>query len=167
LRREKTFTALFEYYHVNRHANTSPLVRGCFVNISLEPGVGDKMYLDLTNSFLLVYILSLFPPSLLEDLRTSTELYSTYFRDEDDTVISTVDFYVLIVHVPLLVGIVKEVLRILSTDASVRVLAKLLLLMKSSRSRKILWSLYVLQTAIAIPTVGHDDAEFKPNEQGE
>jgi hypothetical protein len=164
LRREKTFTALFEYYDVNRHANASPLVRGCFVNISLEPGVGDRMYLDLTNSFLLVYILSLFPPSLLEDLRTSIELYSTYFRDEDDTVISTVDFYVLIVHVPLLVGIVKEVLRILSTDTSVRVLAKLLLLMKSSRSRKILWSLYVLKTAIAIPTVGHDDAEFKPNE---
>ena len=135
LGRKKIFAAFRKYYETNGHAKASPLVTGRFKINSLHGlGIDDIAHFDLINSFALVantvptafwciyYLFS--RPELLEELRASIESHSTHFMGEESITMSTVDVHVLITQVPLLSGIVKEVLRVLSASASVRVLTE-------------------------------------------
>jgi cytochrome P450 len=172
--REKLFAAFRKYYAANGHLNASPLVKGRFhVNSSHGLSLEDIAHFDVVNSFALIVnsvpttfwcIYHLFTrPALLDELRTGIKSHSQKSADEMGTMVNTVDIHALFTELPLLSGIVKEVLRVLSTNASVRILSEDAIVDNKYKLKK--------DSLVFLPApdlhhntsiYGYDAAEFKP-----
>jgi cytochrome P450 len=133
--REKLFQSFRDYYNKDAHLTGSPLVQARFeVNRKHGISIDDIAHFELSvcigllvntvpSTFWCIYDIYS-RPDLLEEVRRGITSSSTRTSDTKGVPSYSVDIAELLTEFPLLQAIVRETLRILSTNASGRVLLK-------------------------------------------
>jgi cytochrome P450 len=133
--RERLFDSFKNYYDNKHHLDGSPLVKARFeINQKHGISIEDIAHFDLSvciallvntvpaTFWCLYYLYSRAP--LLKEVRLGINTFVKTTRDTSGTVLCSVDVYDVLRNYPLLTAVVQETLRVLSTNASGRVLLK-------------------------------------------
>lgn len=168
------FKAFNEYYEKKRHQNASPLAQNRYeIDRKYDLTIDDtaRFEISMCEGLLVNIVPAAFwcmffvyrRPALLEEFRLGLDQYVEMTDGGNDRTIHNVDFKSILGSYPLLAAVLKEVLRLLSTNASGRVLLKDTLLDGKYLLKKDAVLLVPSAEVHNDPTIwGADWAEFNP-----